>query len=195
MALGGYTEAVEPSVVNVANGLTVARIVCTPPFVLLVLATPKGSLVAAAIFGALALTDALDGHLARTRNLITTLGKLLDPFADKLLVGGALVALVATDRLHAAVAAVIIAREVLVSVLRQAAYRDGVVVPAGSLGKAKMALQVTMILALLAFGAATGPLLQALVLATVAMTVMSGLSYLSAIPRMRVARAEAGARG
>ena len=184
----------EPSVLNVANGLTVARILCTPPFTLLVLATPEGSLIAAAIFGALALTDALDGHLARTRNLITTLGKLLDPFADKLLVGGALLALVATDRLSAVVAAVIIAREVLVSVLRQVAFRDGVVVPAGTLGKAKMALQVTMILALLAFGSPSGAALQALVLATVAMTVLSGLSYLSAIPRMRVARAEATAR-
>ena len=178
---------------NVANGLTVARILCTPPFTLLVLATPEGSLMAAAVFGLLALTDALDGHLARTRNLITTLGKLLDPFADKLLVGGALLALVATDRLAAVVAAIIIAREVLVSVLRQVAFRDGVVVPAGNLGKAKMALQVTMILALVAFGAPAHGLLQALVLATVAMTLLSGLSYLSAIPRMRIARAEAAA--
>jgi len=189
----GYSRTVEPSAVNVANGLTVARILCTPPLVLLVLATPEGSFVAAAVFGVLALTDALDGHLARTRNLITTLGKLLEPFADKLLVGGALLALVATDRLPVAVAAVVIAREVLVSVLRQVAFRDGVVVPAGTLGKAKMALQVTMILALLAFGPASSALLQALVIATVAMTVTSGLSYLSAIPRMRVARAAAAA--
>jgi CDP-diacylglycerol--glycerol-3-phosphate 3-phosphatidyltransferase len=184
---------VEPSAVNVANGLTVARILCTPPLILLVLATPEGSYIAAAVFGALALTDALDGHLARTRNLITTLGKLLDPFADKLLVGGALLALVATDRLALAVAVVIIAREVIVSVLRQVAYREGVVIPAGTLGKAKMALQVTMILALLAFGPASSPVLQALVIATVAMTVMSGLSYLSAIPRMRLAREGAAA--
>ncbi len=184
----------QPSVLNVANGLTVARILCTPPLILLVLATPEGSYIAAAVFGALALTDALDGHLARTRNLITNLGKLLDPFADKLLVGGALLALVATDRLATAVAVVIIAREVIVSVLRQVAFRDGVVVPAGTLGKAKMALQVTMILALLAFGPASSAVLQALVIATVAMTVMSGLSYLSAIPRMRLAREGAAAR-
>jgi CDP-diacylglycerol--glycerol-3-phosphate 3-phosphatidyltransferase len=85
----GYIRAVEPSVLNLANGLTVARILCTPPLIVLVLATPEGSLAAALVFGALALTDALDGHLARTKNLITTLGKLLDPFADKLLVGGA----------------------------------------------------------------------------------------------------------
>ncbi len=187
-ALAGYTRAVEPSVVNVANGLTVARIVCTPPFILLVLATPEGSFIAAAVFGVLALTDALDGHLARTRNLITTLGKLLDPFADKLLVGGALALLVAPDRLAAAIAGVIIAREVLVSMLRHVAYRQGVVVPAGQLGKAKMALQVAMILALVAFGPAASAWLQALIVATVAMTLASGLSYAAAIPRLLVAR-------
>lgn len=188
MADVGYIRAVEPSVLNLANGLTVARILCTPPLIVLVLATPEGSLAAALVFGALALTDALDGHLARTKNLITTLGKLLDPFADKLLVGGALAALVATDRLAAAVAGVIIAREVLVSVLRHVAYRHGVVIPAGRLGKAKMALQVAMILALVAFGPAASIWLQGLIAVTVLMTLASGLSYAAAIPRLLVAR-------
>ena len=185
VALAGYREAVEPSVVNVANGLTVARILLTPPFALLVLATPEGSLLAAAIFGLLALTDALDGHLARTRNLITTLGKLLDPFADKLLVGAALLALVATDRLSAVVAGIIIAREVLVSVLRQAAFRDGVVVPAGTLGKAKMALQVAMVLVLMAVADPAAAWVQVLVAATLALTVASGLTCVSAYRRER----------
>ena len=182
-ALAGYTRSVEPSVVNVANGLTVARILCTPPFILLVLATPEGSLIAAAVFGMLALTDALDGHLARTRNLITTLGKLLDPFADKLLVGGALVALVATERLAMAAAAVIVGREALVSGLRAVAFRRGRVVSANGLGKAKMALQVGMVVALTALGPANDPWLDALVVATVVLTVASGLSYLSALKR------------
>ena len=191
--MAGYVARMDPSAFNVANGLTVARILCTPPLVLLVLATPQGHLAAAAAFGLLALTDALDGHLARSRHIITTLGKLLDPFADKLLVGGALLALVATDRLHLAVAVIILAREALVSALRQFAYRAGVVVPAGPLGKAKMALQVTMVLALLAFGHGGAAWLDVLIGATVVLTVASGLSYLSAVPRMRAVRAGATA--
>lgn len=172
-------------VLNVANGLTVGRILCTPPLVLAALATPEGSLVAAVCFGLLALTDALDGHIARSRQLITTLGKLLDPVADKLLVGGALVALVATGRLAAAVAGVILAREVLVSVLRWGAFRRGIVISAGPLGKAKMALQVTMVLVLLAFGPPDAFLIELLIAATVVLTVGSGLSYLAALPRAR----------
>lgn len=185
---------IEPSILNVANGLTVGRILATPPLVLLVLATPEGSLVAALLFGMLALTDALDGYIARSRQLITTLGKLLDPFADKLLVGGAMLALAATNRLPLWAALIIIAREVLVSALRHVAYRSGVVVAAGQLGKAKMALQVTMVLGLLAFGHDGAMWSDALVLATVLMTLASGLSYLGAIPRVRALQAEAALR-
>lgn len=176
-------------VLNIANGLTVGRILCTPPLVLAVLATPEGSLAAAACFGLLALTDALDGHLARSRQLITTLGKLLDPFADKLLVGGALVALVLTGRLAAAIAAIILGREVLVSWMRYLAYRQGVVISAGQLGKAKMGLQVAMVLVLLAFGPPDALWVHLLIGATVALTVASGLSYLAAMPRLRPAGA------
>jgi CDP-diacylglycerol--glycerol-3-phosphate 3-phosphatidyltransferase len=183
----------EPSPVNVANGVTVARILATPPLVLLVLATPQGSLAVAGAFGLLALSDAIDGHLARSRRLITTLGKLLDPFADKLLIGGALLALVATDRLHLAVAVVILAREAIVSALRHAVHRDGIALPAGPLGKAKMALQVAMVLALLTVGHSDAPWLQLLIAATVAMTLASAVSYFAAVPRMRAVRADSSA--
>lgn len=179
---------IEPPTLNVANGLTVARIVCTPALVLFALATPQGHLAAAFVFGVLALTDALDGHLARSRQLITTLGKLLDPLADKLLIGGALLALVATDRLALAVALVIIAREVFVSALRQVAYREGIVIAAGPLGKAKMALQVAMVLVLLAFGHGDAAALDVLIGATVVLTLGSGLSYVAALPKLRAAR-------
>lgn len=178
-----------PPVLNVANGLTLARILCTPPLVLLALATPDGHIAAALAFGALALTDALDGHIARSRQLITDLGKLLDPFADKLLVCGALLALVITDRLHVAVLVIIIVREVLVSALRQVGLRDGIVIPAGPLGKAKMAMQVTMVLVLLAFGPSDAVWLQVLIGATVVLTVTSGIAYFAALPRMRAVRA------
>lgn len=183
----------EPPVLNVANGLTVARILCTPVLVLFALATPQGHLAAALVFGVLALTDALDGHLARSRKLITTLGKLLDPLADKLLIGGALLALVATDRLALAVALVIIGREVFVSALRQVAYREGIVIAAGPLGKAKMALQVAMVLVLLAFGHGDAAALDVLIGATVVLTLGSGLSYVAALPRLRAAQRAAAA--
>jgi CDP-diacylglycerol---glycerol-3-phosphate 3-phosphatidyltransferase len=183
-----------PPVLNVANAVTVARILCTAPLVLLVLATPEGSIAAALAFGALAATDAVDGHLARSRGLVTTVGKLLDPLADKLLVGGALLALVATDRLALAVAVVILAREAAVSALRQVAYGRGVVLAAAQLGKAKMALQVALVLVLLATGAPDAAWQQALVIATVVITLASGLAYLPALLRPRPAPAPASLR-
>jgi len=175
----------EAPVLNAANGLTVARILCTPPLVLLLLMTPDGHLAAAAAFGFLALTDALDGYLARSRQLITTLGTMLDPIADKLLIGGALVALVATDRLHFAIAGIILAREVLVTALRQVAYRKGTIHAAGLLGKLKMASQVTMVLVLVAIGPSDSIWLRLLIGAAVVMTIASALSYLSALPAWR----------
>ncbi len=169
--------------VNVANAVTVARIALVAPLVALMLTTREGSYLAAGLFLLLAASDALDGYLARSRGLVTTLGKLLDPIADKLLVGGALVALVATERLALVAAVVIVGREALVSGLRVVAFRRGRVVSANGLGKVKMALQVAMVVALAAAGAPTDPWLDALVIATVALTVASGLSYLTALKR------------
>ncbi|MDQ4125339.1 MAG: CDP-diacylglycerol--glycerol-3-phosphate 3-phosphatidyltransferase [Actinomycetota bacterium] len=183
----------QPSPLNVANGLTMARIACTPFVVLAALATPEGSILVGAFFALLALSDVADGYLARSRHLVTTLGKLLDPMADKLLIGGALLALVATERLPLAIALVILSRELMVSALRHVAYREGIVISAGPLGKAKMGLQVAMVLALLAFGYSDAAWLQLLILATVAMTLWSGLSYFASLPRARALRPDASA--
>jgi CDP-diacylglycerol---glycerol-3-phosphate 3-phosphatidyltransferase len=183
MSIGYPTRVHTAPTVNVANGITVARILCTPPLIALVLSSPRGSHLVALGFAILALSDALDGYIARSRRLITDLGKLLDPVADKLLVGGVLIALVATDRLAAGVAVVIIGREALVSALRAVALRQGTVLAAGRLGKAKMALQVAMVLSLLAFGASGAAWLDVLVGATVAMTILSGLSLFAAFVR------------
>ena len=73
--------------------------------------TPNGDLLAAIVFAVASLTDAIDGYLARTRDWVTTFGKLMDPLADKLLIIAALVALVSLNRVAAWVAMVIIARE------------------------------------------------------------------------------------
>ncbi|MDR2492104.1 MAG: CDP-diacylglycerol--glycerol-3-phosphate 3-phosphatidyltransferase [Coriobacteriales bacterium] len=105
-------------------------------------------LVAAGVFALLALTDGLDGHLARSRGEVTTLGIFLDPLADKILVSAALIALVELGSLPAWAALVVVAREFLVSALRMAALSRGLVIAASPLGKVKT---FTQILAVLAF--------------------------------------------
>ena len=93
--------------VNVPNVLTVLRILLVPVLVVALLSeTPNGDLLAAIVFAAASLTDLIDGWIARSRNAITTFGKLMDPLADKLLIVAALVALVSLHRLAAWVAMV-----------------------------------------------------------------------------------------
>lgn len=177
--------------VNVPNVLTVMRILLVPVLVVALLAhTRNGDLLAAIVFAAASMTDAIDGWLARRRRSITTFGKLMDPLADKLLVIGALLTLVSLGRVAAWVAMVIIAREFAVTVLRMGATQQGVVVPAGSFGKAKTIVQVTMVFALILAGGS--PLwLDLLVYATVAITVLSGADFFFGLRRrMAAARAD-----
>ena len=109
----------------------------------------RKELVGAAIFAVASLTDWLDGYLARRRKQVTTLGQLMDPVADKLLVTAALVSLVQMDVAPAWMVAVIVGREFAVTVLRSIAWARGVVISASPLGKVKMVAQVTAILALI----------------------------------------------
>jgi CDP-diacylglycerol--glycerol-3-phosphate 3-phosphatidyltransferase len=172
------------------NALTVARVLVVPPLVLFVLQSEDGSsLAAATLFAAAALTDALDGHLARARDSVTTFGKIADPIADKLLVGAALISLVAVSRLAAWIAAVIMIRELAVSGLRAVAGREGLVISASRFGKAKMALQVVTILALIATPYPSAAWIQALLYLTVAVTVASGVDYFVAFRRRGPAQA------
>src|SRR3954452_13598836 len=115
---------------NVPNSLTVVRILLVPVLVVVLLrATPGGSWIAAGVFALAAVTDTLDGYLARSRRSVTTFGKVMDPIADKLLVAAALISLVSLDRVEPWVAMVIIAREFAVSGLGVAAGREGVEMP------------------------------------------------------------------
>lgn len=170
---------------NVPNVLSGTRILLAPAVALAVLAHPGGSIAAGVLFAVIAITDVLDGHLARTRDLVTPLGKLLDPVADKLLVVAALVSLVAVDRLALWVALVVAAREVLVTVLRAHAARGGAVLAAGAAGKAKMVLQVAMILALLTVGDVDATWVRVLIGACVTLTVASGIDAIRAYRRSR----------
>jgi CDP-diacylglycerol--glycerol-3-phosphate 3-phosphatidyltransferase len=170
--------------VNVPNVLTVLRILLVPVLVVALLdKTPNGDFLAAIVFAVASLTDAVDGYLARSRRWVTNFGKLMDPVADKLLVVGALLALVSLHRLAAWVAMVIIAREFTVTALRMAATSEGVVVPANTFGKAKTVLQVGMVFALIVAGGDSPAWLDAFIYVTVAVTVASGVDYAFGIRR------------
>jgi CDP-diacylglycerol--glycerol-3-phosphate 3-phosphatidyltransferase len=163
---------------NVPNVLTVVRILLVPVLVVLLLQeTPGGSWVAAGVFALAAVTDTLDGYLARSRQSVTTFGKVMDPIADKLLVAAALITLVSLDRVEPWVAMVIIAREFAVTGLRVAAGMQGVVIPASRLGKAKTITQVAAILALIAAHDPGEVWVQVLVYVAVATTIASGADY------------------
>ncbi len=138
---------------NLPNLLTLSRILLIPVFVMLfVTPTPNRSLAAAVVFVVAAVTDLLDGYLARRSGQVTKLGKLLDPVADKLLVLSALILLVNVDRVSALVAILIIAREVAVTGVRAIAASEGIIIAAEATGKYKMAMQVVGIVLLILEG-------------------------------------------
>jgi CDP-diacylglycerol--glycerol-3-phosphate 3-phosphatidyltransferase len=119
--------------------------------VFLITPSPNGSFIAALIFAAAAFTDWLDGHLARANHQITTLGKLLDPIADKLLITGALIPLVGLNRVSPWIAAVLIGREFAVMGLRGIAATKGVIIAASNWGKYKMVCQVLALVFLILY--------------------------------------------
>ena len=142
---------------NLPNALTLARIFLVPLLVVVLLTKFEAELVfgvpkevlGAAIFGLAALTDWLDGYLARRRNEITHFGQMMDPLADKLLITAALVSLVQMGLAETWMVAIILGRELAVTVLRSLAYGRGVSIPASRLGKVKMVTQVVAILLLI----------------------------------------------
>jgi CDP-diacylglycerol--glycerol-3-phosphate 3-phosphatidyltransferase len=168
---------------NLPNVLTVLRILAVPVIVVALLdETPNGDALAAAVFALAALSDGLDGYIARSRDSVTTFGKLMDPLADKLLIVAALVSLVSLGRLAAWVAMVIIAREFAVTGLRALAAERGVVISASWLGKVKTALQVAAVFALIIWDPAPVAV-DVLVYAAVAATVISGADYFFGLRR------------
>jgi CDP-diacylglycerol--glycerol-3-phosphate 3-phosphatidyltransferase len=126
-------------------------------------------------------TDGLDGYIARKRKIVTNLGKLLDPLADKLLMAAVLIALVQMEKLGAWVAIVIISREWAVTGLRQIALLEGSVLAASKWGKWKTAVQITMIIVLLLnnfpFNFIDLRIDLVVVWAAVLITVYSGIDY------------------
>ncbi|MBL8602848.1 MAG: CDP-diacylglycerol--glycerol-3-phosphate 3-phosphatidyltransferase [Myxococcales bacterium] len=135
---------------NLPNALTMARVAMIPAVLWFVEAgTPRHGYWGAWLYGATAVTDLLDGYLARKRNLITIFGKFMDPLADKLLVISLLVFLTRMGRIAPWIVAVLVGREVAITSLRAIASSEGVVIAAGESGKWKTALQMVGILCLI----------------------------------------------
>lgn len=177
---------------NLPNKLTVARVVLVPFFIFFLLTdiVPMSSLWALVVFALASVTDALDGHIARSRNLVTNFGKFLDPLADKVLVISALVCFVDMGLAGAVPVIIIIAREFMVSGLRLVTAGEGVVVAAGIWGKLKTAFTMVAIVVILLFAVIFGKdsasyemwvtaVEQTLIWISTALTVISGAIYLN----------------
>lgn len=172
---------------NLPNTITLIRIVLVPVFLLAFLTRLQvGGLVAAGVFIVAAVSDGVDGYLARRTQAITQLGKFLDPLADKLLVSAALIALVELGYISSWVAIVIIGREMAVTGLRAIAAAEGTVIAAGPWGKAKTVVQIIFVVAAILTGALPSGfwlqqlsswLFQPLLWLAVALTIWSGVDY------------------
>ena len=158
--------------------------------------------LAALVFAAGMTTDVADGYMARSHGRITKFGTLMDPIADKLFVGTALVCLAITGQIPIWVVVIIFARDLFVTGMRFAARRQGVIIAASRMGKAKTVVQAIVVMVLLVTGTETA-LIQALVYGMVAITVFSGAQYAAgylrgrrrvAVPRVARPRRSAPAR-
>ncbi|MEP9391462.1 CDP-diacylglycerol--glycerol-3-phosphate 3-phosphatidyltransferase [Gordonia sp. VNK1] len=192
------TDPVDPvPVVNIANALTVFRIVLVPVFVI-VLFVDGGHdtawrIAAAVVFGIAAITDHIDGRLARNRGLVTDFGKLADPIADKALIGAALISLSLLGELSWWITAIILVRELGVTALRFWVLRHGVI-PASRGGKLKTLLQAIGIgLLLLPLSGAWHLGAVVIMWVAVAITVATGVDYVWQAVRLR-SRSTAGNR-
>jgi len=135
---------------NLPNLLTLARVAAVPVLVVIMFwDSREASLWAAAVFTAAALTDFVDGWLARKWGVVTVLGKFLDPLADKLIVMAALIMLIPMGRVPAWAVFVILTREMIVTGLRSIASSEGIVIDASNLGKYKTIYQMVAIPGLL----------------------------------------------
>jgi len=179
---------------NVPNKITLSRICLIPIFIVLLSVPfnwgkvsigatylPVSHMIAAIIFIIAAGTDWLDGYYARKYNLITNLGKFLDPLADKLLVSAALILIVQHNLAAAWIVIIIISREFAVTGLRLVAAGDGIVLAASSLGKIKTATQLIAIALLLLhnfpFSFLNIPIATIMLYIALFFTVLSGYDY------------------
>lgn len=131
---------------NIANQLTIVRVVAIPLYLLVLYINKDWSNVTATIIFIFAgVSDFLDGYIARKYNMVTDLGKILDPIADKILVAAALIALIDLDRLYWWIAVIMLARDFTMEALRNLAASKGIIIAAGIWGKLKTTFQMVAI--------------------------------------------------
>lgn len=168
---------------NLPNKLTVLRVIMIPFFVVFMLTDLGGTYsnyIALVIFCVASLTDMLDGKIARKYNLVTNFGKFMDPLADKLLVGAAMICLVEMGRLPAWIVIVIISREFIISGFRLIASDNGIVIAASYWGKFKTVFQMAMIIVLIAAfeGSVFAVVEQILIWVSLILTIVSLVDYI-----------------
>lgn len=141
---------------NIPNILTLARIIITPFFLWIILSEnlPHRFLIACIVFSIGAVTDALDGHLARKNNQITNFGKFLDPIADKVLTTSALLAFMSMGLCNIWIVMIVLTREFAIASVRMIAASNGVVIPANIWGKIKTVTQMVFTITIMLMGEA-----------------------------------------
>ena len=171
-------------IVNLPNAITAIRIVAVPVlFLLLYDPSRSGSVLIAVIFASALMTDLLDGYVARKYNIITALGKFLDPVADKLLINTAMIILVSIARLDAWIFAVMMIRDLLVEGARASAATEGYAIDVSTLGKQKTFAQAIGLTALIIhytfFGIDPSLVGSVIVYLAMILNVISGIDYLT----------------
>ena len=163
---------------NIANKVTTVRMFMVPVFVVSYYIFGNDYNIAAIIFALASLTDALDGHLARSRNLVTTFGKFMDPLVDKILTMAGFILLTSTNAIPAWACILIIARELIITGLRTLAASNNVTIAASKGGKAKTMSQCISIFLLLVSNETFNYVGLIIFYLAVVLTVLSGADYL-----------------
>lgn len=163
---------------NIANKVTMVRLVMIPIFVIAFYIYGTSYNIAAILFMIASLTDAIDGHLARSRNLITNFGKFVDPLVDKVLTMAAFIVLVEANTIPAWAVIIIISRELIITGFRTLAADMGITIAASMWGKAKTTSQMISLVLLLLHNDALNKFGIYVFYVAVVLTVISGLDYI-----------------
>jgi CDP-diacylglycerol--glycerol-3-phosphate 3-phosphatidyltransferase len=172
------------ALLNFPNTITLLRVTVIPVlFFLLLSPGRKGSLIIAGLFILAALTDLLDGYLARKYEIVTVMGKFLDPIADKLIVNTAMILMIPIGRISAWIVAIIIIRDFVVDGIRAISQSEGYVIQASRLGKRKTLCQVFAVSALMIhypfLGADAHVVGTVILYIALVLSVLSGIDYLT----------------